>query len=81
MAGNASNNKELVLVQDGCMTGPAFRNWSCNRWLGPMGSLEIEDDEVGEVCPVFVFAAKHKKLVAFVQCGRMTCDELLTTTA
>lgn len=52
------------------MSCSAFRDGPRHGGLGPMGSLEIEDDDVGEVGSVLVLATKNKQFVALVQgCG------------
>lgn len=48
------------------MSCSAFWNGPGNRGLSPMGSLEIEYDEVGEIGSVFVLAAKDKQFVSLV---------------
>jgi hypothetical protein len=35
--------------------------------LCPMGSLEIEDDDIGEVLAVLIFTAENEELVALPQ--------------
>lgn len=53
-------------MQKCSMSCSAFWNGARNCGLRPMGSLEIENDEVGEVGAVFVLAAKDKQLVSLV---------------
>lgn len=40
--------------------------------LRPVGGLEVEDDQVGEVGPVLIFAAENEQLVALIQCRGVT---------
>lgn len=48
------------------MSCSAFRDRPRYGGLSPMGSLEVENNEVGEVGSVLVLAAKNKQFVALV---------------
>ena len=62
----ATDDEELVLVQDRGVASPAFGNRTGNLRLSPVRRFEIEDDEVGEVRAVLVLATKDQQLVALV---------------
>lgn len=48
------------------MSRSAFGNRTGHSGLRPMGSLQIEYNEVGEIGSVFVLATKDKQLVSLV---------------
>lgn len=48
------------------MSGSPFGDGPGNGWLGPVGSLEVEDDEIGEIGSVFILATKDKQFVPLV---------------
>lgn len=66
MTSNATDDEKLIVVEDGRMTGTAPRERPRHLGLCPVRGLEVEDDEVGEVCSVFVLTAKDEQLVAVV---------------
>lgn len=59
------------------MARTAFGNGPMNLRLRPVGSLQIEDNEIGKVCPVLVFASEYQELVTLVQCRRMAYQDSL----
>lgn len=63
---DASNNEQLVVVEQCRMSRSAFGNGTRHGWLGPMGSLQIENYEVGEISTMLVLATKDQELVALV---------------
>jgi hypothetical protein len=48
------------------MTSSAFGNRTGYRRLGPVSSLQVEYDEVREVCPVLILASKDEEFIALV---------------
>jgi hypothetical protein len=60
MASNTSHNKELILMKNSRVSCTSFRDRSSDCWLCPMGCLEIEDYEIGEVRSMFVLTAKDE---------------------
>jgi hypothetical protein len=47
LAGDATNDEELVLMQNGSMSRSTFGNMAGNLWLGPVSRLEIENYKIG----------------------------------
>lgn len=47
MTRNSANDEEFVVVEKCCVSRSAFRNGSRNYRLCPVGSLEVEYDEIG----------------------------------
>lgn len=45
-------------MQNGGVSGSAFGNRTEYLWLSPVSSFEVEDDEIGEVRSMLVFAAE-----------------------
>lgn len=70
MACYSSNDEQFVVMQKCRMSRSAFWNRTRHGWLSPVGSFEIEDDEVGQVRSVLVLATEDQKFIALVQgCG------------
>lgn len=70
MTCDSADDKKFVFVEQGGVTGAAFRNGASHLGLCPVSGLEVENDEIGKVGPMLVLAAEHKKLVALIQgCG------------
>lgn len=71
LAGDASHDEELVVVEDACMSSSASRDWSILSWLSPMCRLQVENDQIGKVCAMLVFSAKDKKFVSLIKIRRV----------
>lgn len=67
MACDATNDEQLVFVQDSCMSSSTLGNDTRNLRLGPVCGFEVEHNEIGEVCPMLVLAAKDQKLITLIQ--------------
>lgn len=72
MTSYSPNYKQLVIVEQGCMSCSAFWDSARHRWLRPVCSLKIEDYKVGKVRSMFVLAAKYQQFVSLVQRGGVT---------
>ena len=66
MTGYAAHDEQFVFVQDRSMAGTTFWYWARHLRLCPVGSLQVEDDEVGEICSMFVLSAEYEQFVALV---------------
>ena len=53
-------------MQDSGVTSTALGNGPMDLGLGPMGSLQVEYYEVGQVGSVLVLAPKYQELVTLV---------------
>lgn len=54
------------------MSGSTFRYWAGHMWLRPMCRFEVEYDKIGEVCSVFVLAAKYEEFITLIKGCSMT---------
>ena len=67
VAAEASYYEKFLVMYHGRMAGSASRRDAMKVWLMPMRGLEIKDDEVVQVRPVFIFTTKYQDLVALTE--------------
>ena len=58
------------------MSRSAPWDWAILSWLSPMCCLQVEDDQIGEVCTMLVFPAKDEKFVSLIKVRCMAYGEI-----
>jgi len=76
MASHTTADEELVLMDDGGVPGSSAGRNALNLRRGPMGCLEIEDDDVGKMGAVFVLSTKYKELLVLPETCSMTYSNI-----
>jgi len=72
VAGHATTDEEFVIMNHGRMSGSSTRGQALHLWLGPVGILEIEDYDIGQVCAVLILTTKDEELVVLPETCGMT---------
>lgn len=73
MASHTATDEELVVVDYGRVPGSSTRRNALNFRRGPMGGLEVEDDDVGKMRAVFVLSTKDEELLVLPETSSVTC--------